>query len=124
MFEQGVAPRMAKCSTRIRTKEEDVAVQEEANSAKDAADEADKVRPTTTTPNFDNKMETIEEPSEEGGATNPVRADKPQSNADIAAKSATAKKSAERRCVSPCPQAFNLRITQPTPSTTTTAAYS
>ena len=115
---------MAKYSTRIRTEGEDAAVQGEADSAKDAADEADKVRPTTTTPNFDNKMEAIEGPSEEGGATIPVRVDKTRSNADIAAKSATEKKSVERRCVSPRPQAVNSQITPPTPSTTTTTDYS
>ena len=112
---------MAKYSTRIRTEGEDAAVQGEADSAKDAADKA---RSTTTTPNFGNKMEAIEEPSEEGGAIIPVQVDKTQSNADIAEKSATAKKSAERRCASRRPQADNSRITPPTPTTMTTADYS
>ena len=49
MFEQEVAPRMAKCSN-THMEEEDVAMQEEADSAKD---EANEVRPIKTTPNFD-----------------------------------------------------------------------
>ena len=124
MFEQEVMARKAKCSTRIPAEEEDAAMQEEADSAKDTADEADKARFTKTTHNYGNKMEAIEEPSEEGGATIPVRVDKTRSNADIAEKSAIAKRSAERRCVSRRPQADNSRITQPTPTTMTTADYS
>jgi hypothetical protein len=115
---------MAKCSTRIRTEEEDAAVQGEADSAKDEADEVDKARSTTTTPNFGNEMEAIKEPSEEGGALIPIQVDKTQSNADIAGKSVIAKRSAERRCVSRRPQADNSRITPSTPTTMTTEDYS
>ena len=68
MFEQGATPRKATCSTHIRTEEEDAAEQE-ADLAKDKADE---VRLMITTPNFGNKMETIKEPSEEGGASIPI----------------------------------------------------
>ena len=113
MFEQGATPRKATCSTRIRMEEEDMAEQE-ADSAKDEA--ADEVRLTTTTPKFGNKTEAIEEPSEEGGASIPVRVDKTRSNAVIAEKSATMKKSAERRSVSRLPQADNSPITPPTPT--------
>ena len=83
--------RKATCSTRTRTEEED-ADEREADSAKDKADE---VRPTKTTPNFGCKTEAIEEPSEEGGASIPARADKTQPNADIAENSTTTKKSAK-----------------------------
>ena len=62
--------------------EEDATVQEEANSAKDEA--ADEVWLMKTTTYFCNKTEAIEEPSEEGGASIPVRVDKTLSNADIA----------------------------------------
>ena len=55
----------ATCSTHIRTEEEDTNEQE-ADLAKDKADE---VRPTKTTPNFGRKTEAIEEPSQEGGAS-------------------------------------------------------
>ena len=60
-----------------------------------------------TTPKFGNKTETNEEPSKEGVTSIPARAKKPLSNADIAAKSATTKKSAERRSVSQIPHANN-----------------
>ena len=48
--------------------EEEDADEREENSAKDKADE---VQPTKTTPNFG-----IEDPSKEGGASIPARADK------------------------------------------------
>ena len=86
--------------------------------------EADEAWDTKTTLNYGNKMEAIGEPWVEGGAIITVRADKPRSNADIAAKSATTKKSAERRCVSRHPQVDNSRITPPTPSKTTIVDYS
>ena len=60
-------------------------------------------RPTKTTPNFGRKMEAIEEPSEEGGASIPARADKTLPNADIVENLATTKKSVERRSVNPLP---------------------
>ena len=41
MFEQGAMPRKLKCSTHTAMEEEDAAVQEEADSAKDEADEVD-----------------------------------------------------------------------------------
>ena len=113
MFEQGAMPRKATCFTHTRTEEEDAAMQEEADSAKDEADEA---QLTKTTRNFGIKTEAIEEPSEEGGASIPVRANKPRSNAVIAEKSATMKKSAERRSASRLPQADNSPITPPTPT--------
>ena len=87
--------------TRIRTEEED-ADEREADSAKDKAAE---VRPTITTPNFGHKTEANEEPSQEGGASTPVRVAKTQPNAGIAENSATTKKSAEGRCGNRLPQA-------------------
>ena len=68
MFEQGATPRKATCATHIRTEEEDAA-EKEADSSKD---EVDEVRLMITTPNFGNKTEAIEEPSEEGGASIPI----------------------------------------------------
>ena len=62
MFKQGAMPRKNTCSTRIRTEEDD---------------EADGVQLMKTTTNFSMKTEAIEKPSEEGGASIPVRADKP-----------------------------------------------
>ena len=115
MFEQGATPQKATCSTRIQTEEEDAAKQE-VDSTKD---EADKVRPMKTTPNFGKKMETREERSEEGGFSMLAQADKTPPNADIAEKSATTKKSAERRSVNRLPQADNSRIMPPTPTTKT-----
>ena len=53
--------------------EEEDATEQEANSAKD---EADEVRPMKTTPNFSKKTETREERSEQGGVSMPVQADK------------------------------------------------
>ena len=97
MFEQGAMPRKATWSTRIRTEEEDSAVQKEADSAKDEADEA---RLTKTTRNFGIKMEAIGEPSEEGGVSISVGADKTWANADIVEKSVTTKKSVVRRFAS------------------------
>ena len=84
--------RKATCSTRTQTEEED-ADEREADSANDKAAEA---RPTTTTPNFGRKMEANEEPSQEGGASNPFRVVKTQPIVGIAENSATTKKSAER----------------------------
>ena len=88
--------------------EKENADKREADSVKD---EADKVRLTKTTPNFGRKTKAIEEPSEEGGSSIPVRADKTRPNADIAENSATTKKSAKRRSMNPLPQADNSRIT-------------
>ena len=68
MFEQGETPWKATCSTHIRTEEEDVD-ERQADSTKDKVDE---VLLTRITPNFDWKMGSIEEPSEEGGASIPV----------------------------------------------------
>ena len=75
-----------------------------------------------TTPNFGKKTETTEEHSEEGGASILVQGDKTtQLNVDIVAKSATMKKSAERRSMSQLPQADNSPIMPPTPTMTTMA---
>ena len=120
MFEQGATPWKATCSTHIQTEEED-ADEQEADSTNY---EADKVRLTKTTPNFGHKTEAIEEPSEEGGASIPVQADKIRPNADITENSATTKKSAERRSANRLPQANNSRITPPTPTTKTMAECS
>ena len=62
---QGAMSRKATCSTRTRMEEEDVDEQE-ADSAKDKADE---VQPTTTTPSFGRKTEANKEPSQEGGVS-------------------------------------------------------
>ena len=70
MFEQGPNSRNATCSTHMRMEEEDADEQEEANSTKD---EADEIWPMKITPNSDNKTETIEECSEEGGAVMTVQ---------------------------------------------------
>ena len=120
MFEQGAMPWKATCSTPIRTEEEDPAEQK-ADSAKD---EANEVRPIKTTPDFGKREEIIEERSEEGGVSMPVQADKTQPNADIAEKSATTKKSAERGSVSRIPQAENSPITPPTPTMKTMVEFS
>ena len=93
--------------------EEDVAVHEDADSAKDEADEA---RVTKTTLNYGNKIEAIGEPSEQGGATILVRVDKPQSNVDIVGRSATTKKNVVRRYTSQLPLPDNSPTT---PSTQT-----
>ena len=103
MCVQGAMSRKATCSTRTRTEEED-AYEREADSAKDKADE---VRPTTTTPNVGRKTEVNEEPLQEGGVSTSARVVKTQPNADIAEKSATTKKSAERRCANRLAQADN-----------------
>ena len=63
--------------------EQGTAEQEEVDLAKD---EMDEVRFMKTTPNFGNNTETIEEHSEEGGATMPVQAKKARSNMDVAGK--------------------------------------
>ena len=109
---QGATRRKATFYTHIRTEEED-ADEREADSAKE---EADEVRITKTTPNFGRKTEAIEEPSEEGGAFIPVRADKTRPNANIAKNSATTKKSAERKSTNRLPQADNSQITCTTPT--------
>ena len=116
MFEQGETPWKATCSTHIQTEEED-AVEQEADSTNY---EADKVRLTKTTPNFGHKTEANEEPSQEGGASTPVRVVKTQPNAGIAENSATTKKSAERRCGNRPPQADNSRTTRTIPTTKST----
>ena len=121
MFEQGAMPRKATCFTHTRTEEEDAVVQEEADSAKDEADEA---RLTKTTRNFGIKTEAIEEPSEEGGASIPVRTDKARSNADIAEKSVTTKKNVIRRYASRLPLADNSPTTPSTPTMTIAAECS
>ena len=113
---QGAMSRKATCSTRTRTEEED-ADEREADSTKDKAAE---VRPTTTTPNFGHKTEANEEPSQEGGASTPVRVAKTQPNAGIAENSATTKKSAERRYGNRPPQADNSRTTRTIPTTKST----
>ena len=97
----------------VRTTEEDTDEQE-ADSSKD---EADEVRPMKTTPNFGKKAEIIEEHSKERGVSMSVQATKTPPNADIAAKSATTKKSAERRSTNRFPQADNSRITPQTMKT-------
>ena len=65
MFEQGPMPQKATYSINIRTEEED-ATEQEADLAKD---KADNVRLTKTTPNFGRMTGAIEEPSKEGGAS-------------------------------------------------------
>ena len=99
MCVQGATCRKATCCIRTRTEEED-ANKQEADSAKDKADE---VCPMKQTPNFGRKTEAIEESSEEGGASIPARADKTRPNADIVEKSGTTKKNAKRRIVNRLP---------------------
>ena len=96
MFEHGATPRKATCSTHTQTEEEDAVKQEEADLAKDEADELQRIE---TTPNFGKKMETTWKRLEEGRTSMPVQAYKTQSNMDIARKSATTKRSVERRSV-------------------------
>ena len=68
-----------------------------------------------TTANFDNKTESIEEPSEEGGASMTNKVGKQcHLPATIVGRSATAKKSIERRSVSQLPQTDNSSIMPPT----------
>ena len=112
---QGAMSRKATCSTRTQTEEED-ADEREVDSAKDKAAE---VRPTTT-PNFGHKTEANEEPSQEGGASTPVRVVKTQPHPNIVESSAITKKSAERRSANRLPQADNSQITPRTRNTRTT----
>ena len=65
------------------------------------AEEVDLTYPTKGTQSFGKKMEAIEEPSQEGGASTPNKVVKPcHLRANIAAKSAIAKRSAEKEEVS------------------------
>ena len=66
-------PQKATCPTHTRTEEEHAIVQEEADSAKDKAEE---VRPIKITRNFGKKSETIKQCWEEGGASMPIQFDK------------------------------------------------
>ena len=65
------------------------------------AEEVDLTYPMKGTQNFGKKTEAIEEPSQEGGASTPNKVGKPcHLRETIAAKSAIAKRSAEKEEVS------------------------
>ena len=73
MFEQGVTPQKATCSTHTRVEEEDAVVQEGANSAKD---KADKLQPMKITLITGKMVQTQYARSKAGGASMPNQVDK------------------------------------------------
>ena len=76
------------------------------------AKEVDSTYPTKGTQTFGKKMEVIEEPSEEGGASTPNKVGKPcHLGATIAVRSAIAKRSAEKEEESRLQQADNSQTT-------------
>ena len=82
-------------------------------------EEVNSTYPTKGAQNFGKKTKAIKEPSEEGGASTPNKVGKPcHLLATIAAKSAIAKRSAEKEEVSRLQQVDNSQIT---PQTRTTA---
>ena len=85
------------------------------------AEEVESTYPTKGTQNFAKKTEAIEEPLEEGGAATANKVGKPcHLRAIIAAKSAIAKRSAEKEEVSRLRQVDNSQITPRTRNTRTT----
>ena len=122
MFEQGATPRMATCSTHTRMEEEDATMQEEEDSSKD---KAGTLQPMKTTPITGKTMQNQEECSKEEGASIPNQTNKTTpSNVDIVAKSATVKRSVERRRVSRLLQVSNSPIMPPTSNTMIMVNYS
>ena len=91
----------------------------------EAVEEVDLIHFTKGSQTFDNKTEAIEEPSEEGRASMPNKVGKHGPLlAIIVGRSATAKRSAERKEDSWPPQADNSQTTPPTPNTMTMVGYS
>ena len=96
---------------------EDAIAEEETDSAKE---EVDKDRLMMATATFGKKTKVHEEPSAEGGASMPDQTDKTTPyDVGIVAKSATMKRTVERRRVSRRLQADNSPIMSPTLNTTT-----
>ena len=85
-------------------------------------EEVDSTYPTKGIHKFGKDTEAIEEPSQEGGASTPNKVgERRHLRATTAAKSATAKRSAEKDEVSRLQQAGNSQITPQTWNTRTTA---
>ena len=86
------------------------------------AEEVDSIYPMKGVHNFGKDKEAIEEPSQEGGASTPNKfGERRHLRATTAAKSAIAKRSAEKDEVSRLQQAGNSQITPRTRNTQTTA---
>ena len=85
-------------------------------------EEVDSTYPTKGTQNFGKKLEAIEQPLQEGGASTPNKVGKPcHLRANIAANLATANRSAKKEETSKLQQADNSQITPRTRNTQTTA---